>query len=110
MINLKKTQWDSIPLKIKLLMFKTWHIHNHYGTEFWEDDYEEADIQEVVETDEGHVWRFTWNDASKAIPSAIDGVLEFPVFTKEAEKQAFYYMDVEDFLNQWGEKAYSVKW
>jgi len=97
MINTKSDSWSEVSGESKREQWRLYHIFNTFEQYFFNDSYNSHDSCEEVEVDEGYQWVYVWNDSSKAPENAENGVLRFPVFTKEHYSEDYYQMDELDF-------------
>ena len=83
MINTKSVKWSEVSEESKREQWRLYHIYNTFNAIFFGDTFNSQDSIEEAEVTGGHQWVYTWNNPSEAPESTENGILEFPVFTKE---------------------------
>ena len=95
MINTKSVNWSRVSEESKREQWRVYHVFNTFNADFFNNSFNSTENIVEVTTDRGFVWVYTWEDATKAPKSAVDGVLEFPAFTNDLYSQDWYSMDVQ---------------
>jgi hypothetical protein len=108
MINTKSVKWSEVSEESKREQWRLYHIYNTFGDEFFGKSFNSHDNCKEVETDEGVVWTYTWNDPSKAVASAENGLLKLPTFTKEHYSQDYYKQEVTLDENYYNEVSFNA--
>ena len=93
MINTKSVNWSKVSEESKREQWRLYHVFNTFNADFFGDSFNSQDIVEELEVEDGVRWVYIWNNPSKAPKSAVEGILLFPVFTKEHYSEDWYSMD-----------------
>ena len=99
MINTKSVKWSEVSEESKREQWRLYHIYNTFNAIFFGDTFNSQDSIEEAEVTGGHQWVYTWNNPSEAPESTENGILEFPVFTKEHYSENWYSMPESNFSN-----------
>lgn len=92
MISTKSEDWSEVSEEMKRQNWRVYCVFNVLRSDFNADDYGMQDSQEEVEVDGGYQWVYKWDNPSQAPESAENGVLLFPIFTKEMKNEDYYDM------------------